>query len=190
MNHTFSKNGITFDVNLTADKYNQLYVTARSGDKTETGKIGSGFGRVWNRIDFTFCKRAQWLIDAADKKYWGEDDDTEIDLPQSAEFSIPKTELDFIQKWAVLNPVKPAFNANAKIILRMGDRGVVDEKKSFDTIDELRSYLNGRGIAFSDEQYREIMRNHDTQFNNSEMISDDGVSGYFGVRRYEIEVRQ
>ena len=189
MNHTFSKNGIEFEINLTADKCNQLRVVARSGNKTETGKIGSGFGRIWNRIDFMFCKRSQWLIDAADKKYWGEDDDTETDLPQSAAYSIPKTELDLIQKWAVLNPVKPSFNANAKIILRMGDCGVVDEKKSFETIDELRSYLGRRGITFSDEQCHEIMRSHNTQFNNSEMISDDGVSGYFGVRRYEIEVR-
>lgn len=190
MKHTITKNGIEFEIDLTADKYNQLHVTARTGSNTETGKIGSAGGRIYPRIDFMFVQKSQWLIRAADHKYWGEDDDTSRDLPQSCEFSISQSDLNFIQKWAVLIPPKPGFNPNALIVLKTGTDGICDEKKSFDTIDELRTFLTGRGINLSDVQCNEIMRSRDTQFNNSEMISDDGISGYFGVRRYEIEVRQ
>lgn len=190
MKHTFTKNGIEFEIDLIADKYNQLHVIARSGGKTEIGKIGSVGGRIWNRIDFMFVKRSQWLIAAADRKYWGEDDDPERDALAMCTFSIPQSDLSFIQKWAVLKPQKTAFNPNALIILKTGTGGYCDEKKSFDTIDELRKFLDSRGVNFSDAQYNEIMRSRDTQFDHSEMISDDGVSGYFGVRRYEIGVRQ
>jgi hypothetical protein len=189
MKHTFNKNGIQFEIDLTPDRYNSLRVIARHEDKTERGEIGTAGQHIYPRIDFKFVRRSQWLIQAADKRYWGEDDDTDHDLPCSCEFSIPRSDLEFMQKLAVLPQPRPSYREDAKIILRMGTAGCVDEKKPFDTIDQLQAFLSARGIDLGNADYQEIMRHPDTQFDHSEMISDDGINGYWGVRRYEITVQ-
>jgi len=78
-NYTITRNGITFEIETTTDKWGNNRVTARMGDKTAIGQIPGTQSRAYPRIQFSVG--SYWLHEFADHKYWAVDDyETDDDL--------------------------------------------------------------------------------------------------------------
>ena len=122
MENTFSytKNGIefTFDKPVLNIQYHciDIWFTAtdnnghshRTWNSCQQFWFADGFGR----IDVSFCKRDQWLIQVADRKFWGEDSE-KGDLPESCQFNMDEVTGRLYSNW-VLAHIAPQQETEQK----------------------------------------------------------------------------
>lgn len=146
MKHTIIKNGVTFEIEQQADRYNQMSVIARLGEHSQRGTIPGDSRRVYPRIEFKFCNRAQWLHKFADRRSWAVDeyespDETEKRPFDHCDFTLTSDETDFLTSWRMLRQERsqPATNTRPDHSQEFGIGRISDTDQPLDALAQIEA---------------------------------------------------